>query len=66
MGRFAMAMDEDSVEECINIARVNLKLFEEDIQRGYYNSEYLLDFANGALDKARAALERERKQKETK
>jgi hypothetical protein len=66
MGRFAMAMDDNSVEECISIARINLKLFEEDIQRGYYNSEYLLDFANGALDQARKALERERKQKETK
>ena len=65
MGRFAVAMDEHSVEECISIARVNIRLFEEDLQNGRMDSEYLLDFANSALDKARAALERERQQKET-
>lgn len=66
MGRFAMAMDDNSVEECISIARVNLRLFEEDYQRGHIHQGYLLDFAIAALEKAKEALETERNQKETK
>lgn len=61
MGRFAFATPDDSVEECISIARVNIRLFEEDIERGYTNSEYLLDFAIGALEQAKTKLKHQHK-----
>ena len=65
MGRFSFVMDDDSVEECISTARVNIRMFEEDYQNGYID-DYLLSVAIVALERAKVALETERKQKETK
>lgn len=57
MGRFAIVLPDDPIESCISAARTNIRMFEEDIERGYTNSEYLLDFAIGALEQAKTKLQ---------
>jgi len=61
LGRFAVCTEEDGVEACLSAAQVNLKLFEEDLDRNeHFDSAYLLAFAQTCIDKATLALDREK------
>lgn len=54
MGNFAIGVADDGVEACLSAARVNIRLFEEDLEAGR-DSIYLLDLAISALQEARVA-----------
>lgn len=59
MGNFAVVLDDDNIEHCLSITLANLRMYQEALIAGNENkSQYLLSFAQDALEKAVIAHKR--------